>query len=80
MHNPLHPGGVIKHDVLEPLQLSVSEAARRLGVPCASLSRVIDGEAAITPDLALRLEKAGVSTASSWVALQANYEKAVTAR
>lgn len=74
MHNPSHPGVIIKHDVLEPLNLSVAEAARRLGVSRASLSRVINSKVAIGPDLALRLELAGVSTARSWLAVQANYE------
>jgi len=44
MHNQFHPGGIIKRDVLEPLSLSVAEAARRLGVSRASLSRVINGK------------------------------------
>lgn len=74
MHNHPHPGGIIRHDVLEPLNLSVAEAARRLGVSSTSLSRVLNGKAAISPDLALRLEIAGVSTARSWLAVQANYE------
>lgn len=74
MHNPPHPGDVIKHDVLEPLSLSVAEAARRLGVSRTALSRVLNRETAIRPNLALRLEKAGVSTARSWLAMQADYE------
>lgn len=74
MHNPSHPGAVIKHDVLEPLNLSVTEAARCLGVSRTSLSRILNGKMAISPDLALRLEAAGVSTARSWLAMQANYE------
>jgi addiction module HigA family antidote len=74
VHNPTAPGSIIKHDVLEPLSLSVAEAARRLGVSRGSLSRVINCKAAISPDFALRLEKAGVGTARTWLALQANYE------
>lgn len=74
MHNPTHPGSIIRRDVLEPLNLSVAEAARRLGVSSTSLSRVLNGKAAISPDLALRLEMAGVSTARCWLAVQADYE------
>jgi len=74
MHNPTAPGSIIRYDVLEPLELSVAEAARRLGVSRSSLSRVVNGKAAISVDLALRLEKAGVSTAQTWIAVQANYE------
>lgn len=72
--SPTAPGKIIKYDVLEPLHLSVAEAARRLGVSRASLSRVVNGKAAISADLALRLEQAGVSTARTWLAVQANYE------
>lgn len=74
MHTPSHPGSIIRHDVLEPLNLSVAEAARRLGVSSTTLSRVLNGKAAISPDLALRLEMAGVSTARSWLAVQTDYE------
>lgn len=74
MHNPPHPGGILKCDVLDPLNLSVAEAARRLGVSRASLSRIINGKATMSPDLALRLEKAGVSTAHALLAMQTNYQ------
>jgi addiction module HigA family antidote len=71
---PTAPGNIIKYDVLEPMHLSIAEAARRLGVSRASLSRVVNGKAGISAGLALRLEKAGVSTARTWLAMQANYE------
>lgn len=74
MHNPAHPGCIIRHDVLTPLNLSVAEAARRLGVSRTSLSRTLNGNTAISPDLALRLEKAGASTALTWLRMQADYE------
>jgi addiction module HigA family antidote len=54
--------------------LAVGEAAGRLGVSRITLSRVLNGRAGISPDLAVRLERAGVSTARFWVALQANYD------
>ncbi len=69
MHTHPHPGEILKETVFAPLNLSVTEAARRL-----SLSRVLNGKAGISADLAIRLEKAGVSTARFWVTLQANYD------
>ncbi len=58
MKNPAHPGEVFYWGVLEPLGISVSEAARVLGVRRATLSAVVNGRAALSPDLALRIEKA----------------------
>lgn len=76
MHNHPHPGEILKEDVLEPLDLTVTEAAERLGITRPNLSRVLNGKAGISPDLALRLERAGASTAKFWMNLQANYELA----
>jgi antitoxin HigA-1 len=76
MKTPPHPGTMLKHDVLEPLELGVTEAARKLGVSRVALSRVVNGHAGISPELALRLEQAGVSTARFWLGLQSNYELA----
>ncbi len=74
MHNPPHPGGILKDEVLAPLNLSVTEAASRLAMSRVALSRVLNGKAAISPDLAVRLEEAGVSTARAWLSMQANYD------
>jgi antitoxin HigA-1 len=71
---PVHPGTILLADVLEPLALSISEAARRLGVSRVRLSRTLNGRIAITARLALRLEKAGVGRADAWVRLQADYD------
>jgi addiction module HigA family antidote len=76
MKAPPHPGGLLAEDVLAPLGLQVKDAARRLGMSRVALSRVLHGHAGISPDLAVRLERAGVSTARFWLALQANYELA----
>lgn len=76
MHNHPHPGELLKHDVLEPLDLSVTEAAERLGMSRVSLSRVVNGKAGISSDLAVRLERAGASTARFWMTLQTDYELA----
>ena len=57
LHNPLHPGETLREDVLPALGLSVTEAAEQLGVARPSLSRVLNGHAAISPEMALRIEK-----------------------
>jgi addiction module HigA family antidote len=78
MYNPPHPGEVLREDVLPALGLSVSEAAEQLGVTRAALSRVINGRAAISPVMALRIEAwLGVEhggRADLWIAQQAAYD------
>jgi len=74
MHNHPHPGTILKDTVFEPLSLSVTEAAQRLAMSRVALSRVLNGKAGISPDLAVRLEMAGVSTARFWMNLQSNYD------
>ena len=76
MKNPPHPGRTIKHDCLEPLELTVTEGARVLGVARPTLSNVINGKAAISPEMAIRLEKAFGSTADAWLRMQAAYDLA----
>ena len=76
MKNPPHPGELLREDVLVPLGLAVTEAAARLSMSRVALSRVLNGHAGISPDLAIRLERAGVSTARFWITLQANYDLA----
>lgn len=76
MKNHPHPGELLREDVLLPLGIEVTEAAQRLGMSRTTLSRVINGRAGISPDLAIRLERAGVSTARFWMTLQTNYELA----
>jgi addiction module HigA family antidote len=74
MHNPPHPGAILKDDVLPELGLSVTDAARQLGMSRVQFSRVINGRAAITPEMALRLELwiAG-PTAETWLGMQMDY-------
>jgi addiction module HigA family antidote len=74
MKNHPHPGTLLREDVLLPLGIEVTEAAHRLSMSRTALSRVINGHAGISPDLAVRLERAGVSTARFWMTLQTNYE------
>lgn len=76
MKSPPHPGIVLKNDVLAPLALGVTEAARKLNMSRVALSRVVNGRAAISPELAVRLEDAGVSTARFWMSLQMDYDLA----
>ncbi len=76
MKNPPHPGAMLREAVLTPLDLAVTEAATRLGMSRVALSRVLNGRAGISPDLAIRLERAGVSTARFWLALQSNHDLA----
>lgn len=76
MRNPVHPGEVLREDVLAELGLSVTEAATRLGISRVALSRVLHGHAAISPNLAIRLEQAGVGTARAWLAMQTAHDLA----
>ena len=76
MKLPPHPGELLREDVLQPLGLSVTDAASRLGMSRVALSRVLNGHAALSPDLAVRLERAGASTARAWLAMQANFDLA----
>jgi len=74
MKSPPHPGRSIKQNCLEPLGLSVTEGARVLGVARHTLSRVLNGHTAISPEMAIRLEKAGWSTAEFWLRRQTSYD------
>lgn len=76
MFNPVHPGEVIREDVLSELEISIAEASRRLGVSRVALSRVLHAHAAITPALAIRFEAAGVGTAKLWLDMQTAYDLA----
>ena len=76
MKNPPHPGRSIRENCLEPLGLSVTQAAEVLGVARHTLSRVLNGHAAISPDMAIRLEKAGWSNADFWLRRQTSYDLA----
>ncbi len=79
MHNPPHPGLIIKEDVLPALGVSVTEAAHQLGVTRTALSRLMNGRSAISPDMALRIEKwLGVKNggcADVWLSQQAQYDR-----
>ncbi len=74
MHNPPHPGEVIRRQCLEPLGLSVTAAAEGLGVSRNTLSMVLNGRAGISPEMAIRLSKAFGGTPESWLRQQMQYD------
>ena len=76
MKKPPHPGRSIKDACLDPLGLTITEGASILDVARHTLSRVINGQAGISPDMALRLEKAFGGSADSWLRMQAAYDLA----
>ena len=75
MKNPPHPGELIG-DTLEELNISVTEAARGLGITRQQLHNVIGGRSGITPEMAVKLEKAIGSTADTWLRMQMHYDLA----
>lgn len=70
MHNPAHPGEVIREACLKPLDLTVTAAAEALGVTRKALSDLLKGHSGVSPDMAIRLEKVFGSTADSWLRMQ----------
>lgn len=74
MHNPPHPGEVLRDTVLAEGRISVSEFARQLGVSRVALSRVANGRAAVSADMALRLAAALGGSAESWMQMQVAYD------
>lgn len=74
MHNPPHPGEVLRDGVFADSAITVTEFAERLGVTRVALSRVLNGRAAISADMALRLAAALSGSAQSWLHMQANYD------
>lgn len=76
MKNPVHPGSILREDVLTDLGIGVGEAATRLGVSRVAFSRVLNEHARLSPNLAVRLEAAGVGTARAWLAMQTAYDLA----
>ena len=76
MKNPVHPGRIVRHDCLEPLALTVTEAAKVLGVTRQTLNNVIHGKSGISPAMAIRLSKAFGSTPETWLRMQLAYDLA----
>jgi addiction module HigA family antidote len=76
MLNPPHPGRIVRQECLEALGLSVTEAAKVLDVTRQTLNNLVNEKAAISPEMAIRLEKAFGSTADTWLRMQAAYDLA----
>jgi addiction module HigA family antidote len=74
MHNPPHPGEILRNLCLEPLKLSVTDAAKALGVSRKTLSAVLNGRAGVSPEMAVRLSIAFDTTAESWLNQQVQYD------
>ena len=74
MHNPPHPGEILRELCLEPLGLSVTRAAEALGVSRKTLSAILNERAGISPEMAIRLSKAFGTSAESWLNQQIQYD------
>ena len=74
MHNPPHPGGIVRRQCLEPLGLSVTRAAAGLGVTRQALSELVNERVSVSIDMAIRLSKAFGSTAETWLGMQMAYD------
>ena len=71
---PTHPGKIIREDYLKPLAITISKFALVLGVSRKTLSKILNGRGAVTPDMALRLARAFNTTADFWLNLQKNHD------
>ena len=74
MHAPTHPGGIVKRQCLEPLGLSVTRAAKGLGVTRQALSELVNERAGISVEMAVRLSKAFGSTPETWLGMQTAFD------
>ena len=76
MKNPPHPGRIVRQECIEPLGLTVTEAAARLGVKRQTLNNLVNGRAGISPEMSIRLSKAFGSRPEVWLGLQMQYDLA----
>lgn len=74
MHNPPHPGEIIRDQCLEPLGLTITAAAKGLGVTRKTLSELVNGHSGLSPDMAIRLSRAFGSSPETWLRLQMQYD------
>lgn len=74
MHNPPHPGEILRELCVKPLELTVTQAAAALGVSRKTLSSILNGHAGISPEMAVRLSLAFGTTAESWMNQQVQYD------
>jgi len=80
MHNPPHPGEILRELCIQPLGLSVTEAAQALGVSRKTLSSILNGRSGISPEMAVRLSIAFNTTSESWLQQQLQYDLAQAER
>ena len=76
MKNPPHPGTVVLQECIEPLNLTITQAATALGVTRNTLSELVNGKRGISPEMAVRLSKVFGGSAESWLFQQAQYDLA----
>ena len=76
MKNPPHPGGVVLRQCIEPMDLTITQAAAALGVTRTTLSELVNGKRGISPEMAVRLSKVFGGSAESWLTQQAHYDLA----
>jgi len=74
MHNPAHPGEVLMELWIEPMGITITDAAERLRVARKTVSKIVNGHGSITPEMALRIEIVFGSTAETWLNMQAAYD------
>ena len=74
MHDPPHPGGIVRRQCLEPLGLTVTRAAEGLGVTRQTLSELLNGRTGVSVEMAIRLSKAFGSTPETWLGMQMAYD------
>jgi addiction module HigA family antidote len=76
MKSPPHPGRIVRQDCIEPLGLTITAAAKVLGITRQALNNVVNGKAAISAEMAIRLSKAFGGSPEMWLRLQSNYDLA----
>jgi antitoxin HigA-1 len=76
MKNPPHPGRIVRQECIEPLGLTVKEAAERLGIRRQTLNNLVNGKSGISPEMAIRLSKAFGSSPEVWLGLQMEFDLA----
>jgi addiction module HigA family antidote len=76
MKNPVHPGQIVRHDCIAPLGLTITAAAKVLGVTRQALNNVVTGKSGISPEMAIRISKAFGSTPETWLRMQLAYDLA----
>ena len=74
MHNPPHPGGVLRRQWIEPLGISITQAAKRLGVSRKALSELVNEHTGISPEMAVRLSIALDTSSDLWMNMQSSYD------